>query len=178
MTLLGERSGRLQPTDFFRVLRDHEEGPPVDGRPGSRICAHRPENPIGQTTASWVSELVPGKPVHWVTGTAAPCTSLFKPVLFETSSPNHGPKPGPREDTASLWWRHEQLRRCLDKGGDDLRQAFAEERDTLEARFVEEMTNCRSVIDEEGRDEARRIVDVCWRDALAFEAKWYERFLP
>lgn len=174
MTLLGERRGRLQTVDFFRVLRDHEEGPPVDGRPVGRICAHRRENPIGQTTASWVAELVPGKAVHWVTGTAAPCTGLFKPVLFETGLPDHGPKPGAQEDKDSLWWRHEQLRRVLDGRDDDLR-AFAEERDALEARFLEGMGNCPADTGGGCRDEALRIVESCWKDALAFESRWYER---
>ena len=73
------------------------------------------ENPLGQTTASWVASLAPDKVVHWVTGTAAPCTGLFKPVLMETGLPSHGTQPGGEEDHTSLWWRHEQLRRRLDE---------------------------------------------------------------
>jgi secernin len=177
MKLLGERRGRLQPADFFGVLRDHEEAQAVDGRAGARICAHRRENPIGQTTGSWVADLTPNKVVHWVTGTAAPCTGLFKPLVFATGLPDHGPKPGAEEDTVSLWWRHEQLRRSLDECSDDLRCAFTEERNDLEARFVEEMKTCPTVTDEKDRDEIRRIVRACWRIALAFEARWYDRLL-
>jgi secernin len=173
--LLAAANGRLQPRDFFRILRDHLEGPAIDGRPGSRICAHRSENPIGQTTASWVADLSPGRCVHWLTGTAAPCTGLFKPMLLEVGLPDHGPKPGEREDPSTFWWRHEQLRRLLDESDGPLRESFIEERNRLEERFLEDMTACPAVSDEVTRNEAHRIVDRCWRDALNFESRWHER---
>lgn len=62
-----------------------------------------------QTTASWVADLQPGAAVHWVTATAAPCTSLFKPVTVDIPV-DMGPAPGGRMD-ASLWWRHEAVHR-------------------------------------------------------------------
>jgi hypothetical protein len=173
--LLAAASGRLQPRDFFQILRDHVEGPSIDGRPGSRICAHRSENPIGQTTASWVADLSPGRCVHWVTGTAAPCTGLFKPALLDVGLPDHGPKPGEQADTSTLWWRHEELRRLLEKSDGQLRDAFIDERNRLEERFLEDMARCPAVIDEITRSEARRIVHTCWRDALEFESTWHAR---
>jgi secernin len=175
MALLAERSGRLQPADFFRVLRDHEEGPVIEGRPRPRICAHQRDNPTGQTTAAWVADLSPRKPVHWVTGTAAPCESLFKPVLFELGLPAHGPKPGAVEDGHSLWWRHEQLRRGLNAGGEEVRRAFIEERDALEGKFLAAMAQCPALTDAKAREEARRIVEACWSEALAFETRWHAR---
>ena len=60
----------------------------------------------GQATASWVAELRPGSAAHWVTATAAPCTSLYKPVQV-TSPLDLGPEPSERYDPAALWWRHE-----------------------------------------------------------------------
>jgi len=58
-----------------------------------------------QTTASWVAELRPGSAAHWVTATAAPCTSLYKPV--QVSSPlDLGPEPSERYDPAALWWSY------------------------------------------------------------------------
>jgi secernin len=177
MHLLAAASGRLQPRNLFRILRDHEEGPSIDGRPGSRICAHRSENPIGQTTASWVADLAPRRIVHWVTGTAAPCTSLFKPVLLEIGMPSHGPKPGEQEDSSTLWWRHEQLRRSLDRADIALRDAFIEERHALEERFLDDVAHCPAISDRASRDEARRIVEACWQEADAFEGKWHGRLL-
>jgi secernin len=167
MHLLGESSGHLQARDFFRILRDHQEGPMVDGRPGSRICAHRAENPIGQTTASWVADLTPGRVVHWVTGTAAPCTGLFKPFVPRAGLPDHGPKPGEQEDGSSLWWRHEQLRRLLNASSDELRATFNAERDALEEQFLVDVAAGPA-----GSDE---VITTCWQRGMKFESTWHER---
>lgn len=174
-TLLGERNGYLQSADFFRILRDHKEGPPIDIYPGARICAHRRENPLGQTTGSWVASLGADRAVHWVTGTAAPCTGIFKPLILGAGLPVHGPKPGAKEDGASLWWRHEQLRRRLDEAEPNVRAAFTEERDALEAQFLEKMAQCPAGVGAECLDEVHRTAETCWRDALVFEFQWYTR---
>lgn len=174
MSLLGERSGQLQPADLFRILRDHQEGVPQPGRSPPRICAHARESPLGQTTASWVASIEPQRIVHWVTGTSAPCTGLFKPVLLEIGLPEHGPKPGQHEESTSLWWRHEQLRRALEENGPQTRRAYDEERDQIESRFVAEIVACPLVVDEDSRAEARRITEACWQEALAFERRWHQ----
>lgn len=174
MVLLGQRDGCLEVTDFFAVLRDHKEGPrPADRASGPRICAHTRENPLGQTTASWVAALMPGKRLHWVTGTAAPCTGLFKPVFLEAGLPEHGPPPGAEEDSQSLWWRHERLIRGMDKVQEVNRTAFLGERDALEVRFLERMNSCPAP--QEDLREARRAVEACWREALEFESTWLSR---
>jgi dipeptidase len=176
MELLGARSGRLAVTDFFSVLRDHKEGERAPGRSsGPRICAHTRENPLGQTTASWVASLEPSQRMHWVTGTAAPCTGLFKPVLLEAGLPAHGTPPAGEEDNTSLWWRHEKLTRYLDGSQEAVRHAFTGERDALEARFLDRMSTCPAASDPQGRDEARRLTESCWREGVAFENRWLDK---
>lgn len=165
--LLSERNGQLQLTDFFNVLRDHREGSPAPGRPaGPRICAHLRDYPLGQTTASWVSTLTPSKQLHWVTGTAAPCTGLYKPVEMTMGLPAHGSRPGAEPDNTSLWWRHERLRRYLDASDASLQRQFMSERDRLENSFL------RSVDAAESREDLRHVIAACWREALEFESRW------
>jgi hypothetical protein len=61
-----------------------------------------------------VAQLQPGDSTFWVTGTAAPCTSLFKPVWFAGDVlPDMGPPPQGHFNPASLWWFHEQFHRRL-----------------------------------------------------------------
>ncbi len=71
--------------------------------------------------------------MHWVTGTSAPCTSLFKPVLFETGLPPQGAAPTDRFDAAASWWRHEQLHRAMLADFGPSLAALEGERDALEA---------------------------------------------
>ena len=65
-----------------------------------------------QTTASWIAELRPDRFDHWVTATAAPCTSLFKPVRLDQPV-DLGPWPGDTFDARSYWWCHERLHRLV-----------------------------------------------------------------
>jgi dipeptidase len=128
------------PADLARLLRDHGAGSeaPRYRTLNGGLCA--PCVHAGgwiansQTTASWIAELRHGGARHWVTGTASPCASLFKPVRVGEPL-DLGPAPTDRADAASLWWRGERLaRRAL---SDPLRllPLFAKERDELEAAW-------------------------------------------
>ena len=86
-----------------------------------------------QTTGSWVADLRDGDR-HWVTGTAAPCTSLFKPVTVDVPR-DLGPFPGDTDD-ASLWWRHEHLHRRAMANPEVLFPRFTPERDRTELAWL------------------------------------------
>jgi hypothetical protein len=88
-----------------------------------------------QTTASWVSELSPAGQRHWVTATAGPCTSIFKPVRVGEPV-DLGPAPTDRFDARTLWWRHELLHRRCTMDPRHLFPLFAAERDDVEARWM------------------------------------------
>jgi secernin len=103
------------PRSLMAVLRDHggavPRWSPVNG------TLHAPCVHAGgwlassQTTSSMVSDLR-GDPLHWVTATSAPCTSIFKPARI--SEPvDLGPAPTNHFDPATLWWRHELLHRAV-----------------------------------------------------------------
>lgn len=166
--LLARHGNRLGPQDMMAILRDH--GGAGDWTPantlGRTICMHAAEGPRrSQSVASMVSELRPGRFVHWVTASSAPCASLFKPVLFETGLPDQGRALTDRYDPDAAWWRHERLHRGMLKDYPTGLGAIAAERDVLEAGFVAHL----DAAPEEGLAAA---VALCWREAAAAEARW------
>lgn len=84
-----------------------------------------------QTTNSWVSELGGSSPLHWATGTAAPCTGLFKPVAVDVPV-DLGDDPTEHAGASSLWWRHEVLHRRVMTDPAALLPRYRDERDRLE----------------------------------------------
>ena len=133
-----EASGRSarRVDDMVAALRDHGGDAPAYHLTNGALsapCAH----PGGlltatQTTASWVADLRAG--LHWVTGTSAPCTSVFKPVRVEPLPYAAPPGSTNRYDPAQPWWRHERLHRSWMRDPGRYARA-ADERDALEKEF-------------------------------------------
>ncbi len=130
--------------DLMLALADHGDG--VGAREGPRYsringgmkapCMHAGGMVTSsQTTASWVAELRPDGTAHWVTGTAAPCTAMFKPVTV-TGPLDLGPHPADRYDPATLWWRHEELHRAVMRDPEVAYLLFRPERDAVQARWL------------------------------------------
>jgi len=96
-----------------------------------------------QTTASWISRLSPRGDQHFVTATAAPCTSLFKPAqVHEPLSPEHLGQPvHGAADRDSLFWRHERLHRLVMKAPERLLPLYEAERDAIEQRWLAQPAN-------------------------------------
>ena len=127
------------PEELMTLLRNH--GP---GRSGPRYswlnggmaapCMHGGGMVANsQSTGSWVADLRDGDR-HWVTGTAAPCTGLFKPV---TVADPLDLRPFPTDhDDGSLWWRHEHLHRRAVTNPDALYPRFTAERDRTELAWL------------------------------------------
>jgi secernin len=172
--LLDHGAPRLTPRSMMAILRDHggdRAWSPADTK-GRTICMHAAQGPRrSQSVASMVSELRPGRTVHWVTGTSAPCTSLFKPVLFGVGWPPVGPAPNAWFDHDSLWWRHERLHRAMLHNFMPALQAIESERDMLEANFVDHI----DAAFDGGPEALRRAVAECWREAEAAEGRWLDR---
>jgi dipeptidase len=127
--------------NLMGTLRDH--GPDTKHPYYSRVngglsapCVHAAGLlAASQTTASWVADLRPGSCRHWVTGTASPCTSLFKPVRVDDPL-TLGPTPTDRNDGRSLWWRHEKFGRRVVANPAELMPLFQKERDEIEAAWL------------------------------------------
>lgn len=156
---LRTQTGKLKPTDLMALLRSHGSANapaayfPARGSNGD-ICMHYGEGLIrnGQTTGSLVAHLRPdGTATYWLTGTSAPCLSLFKPFYLDGSWPDWpkevaaalGPEPTGTFDPKSLWWHGEVLHRAVLADYPARAAAFVAERDTLEAELVAEEAEAR-----------------------------------
>jgi dipeptidase len=172
---LAAADGRLTPAAMMAILRDHGEAGedpawmPAD-TVGRTICMHAAASARrSQSVASMVSEFDGAASVHWVTGTSAPCLSLFKPVLFETGLPPQGPAPTDQYDGETLWWGHERLHRAALGDFAGALAAIAPERDRLEADFIARVADARKG----GEPVAMRtVIADCWREAAETETRW------
>lgn len=128
------------PGDLFAALRDHgQTGTPVWSRVNGSLgapCVHGGGLVTGsQTTASWVADLRHDR--HWVTGTSAPCLSIFKPVrVTEPVGGDPDAMPTNRFDPAYRWWRHEQVHRLALRNPALAAYVVGPERDAREASWL------------------------------------------
>ena len=180
--LLQASQGKLDVAAMIGVLRDHgaagESDPqwhPQDA-PLRTVCMHAADGErTGQTVNSMVSELQAGQAVHWVTGTAAPCLSIFKPVLPGVPLPAQGPRLKDKFDPAALWWRHEKLHRGMLADFSGHLAALHAERDALGKGFRARIAGV--LADGTVADRARTVA-ACWAEADAAEQRWATRLLP
>ena len=150
MARLNVLQGRLRVADFFAILRDHGNASPDSFCPDrgliqSQICNHAGWGPvrISQTTGSLVSRLVPDFSTHFITGTAAPCTSLFKPIWVDTPMVQDKLPAGEAFDSKSLFWEHEMLHRLVLKDYQKSMQFITPRRDKLEAALLKQALSAR-----------------------------------
>lgn len=170
--------GRITLSLMMSLLRDH--GPdsgvrwsPNRGLTGADICMHAGFGPvrISQSTGSMVSQATLDGQVHWLTGTSAPCTGVFKPIWIDAGLPDLGPAPRGEYDRAALWWRHEGLHRAVLKDYRRRIELYREEREAMEQGFV------GSVEDYKGRSLAERAAfsGRCFSVADEATSRWTER---
>jgi secernin len=175
---LTSRQGAITVADVIDALRDHGRERRPSWHPDTKqadltVCAHASFGPIRytQTTGSMVSHLRPDCPTHFVTGTAAPCTSIFKPVWLDTPLPNTGPAPTGIYDAATLFWRHEALHRATLRDYMTMIRLYSDERDALEDEFVVKALDlAKTPASERAAFSAK-----CFARAGDAEARWLAR---
>ncbi len=108
-----DKKGQISVLDVMNIFRSHDKKSfrPDKGTMAS-ICGHYNSQTIHQTTGSYVASLSKDFQTHWLTGTSAPCLSVFKPFFFENpKSLQTLQPPSISNDDQSLWWLHEKLHR-------------------------------------------------------------------
>ncbi len=171
--LLTRRQGRLTVADAMDFLRHHARDEEENWSPGGAlfgtdVCMHAGFGPvrINQSVGSMVSHLTAKGHTHWVTGTSAPCTSIFKPVWLDTGLPPVGPPPTGTFDETTLWWRHETLHRATLRDYGSRLPVYQAARDRLELQFRDAAT--QSADAEERAALSRR----CFEEAGMATDEW------
>jgi len=187
--LLEKAAPKITQADMMTILRDHGQGAGDGGefRPESgffmnKVCMHAANglSRNSQSTASMVSHLTGGINTHWVTGTAAPCTSVFKPFFFEAGeAPGGGGKSGETYSGDSAWWRHERLHRGVLRDYPTMIETYREERDRLEGSFIAEVEKAVGGASKKGggvgKDALGDLSRSCFERAGDAEEAWTKR---
>jgi dipeptidase len=173
--LLLSHQGEIDVPYAMHVLRDHgpeadENWQPGKGIVGAEVCMHASFGPVrgSQATGSMISHLASSGHTHWVTGTSAPCTSVFKPVWIDSGLPDFGPEPAGLYDAHTVWWRHENLHREILRDYAARIKVIKAERDHLEADFlarVEELAG-------EPFEARAAFTQNCFDEGEMNEARW------
>ena len=178
MDILEENLGEISVPTVTAALRDHGEGDGSGYRPDKGIteqtvCAHANFGPIrvAQTTGSLVAYLHPENPILFVTGTAAPCTSTFKPIWQDCPLPDMGPSPTGKFDSQSLFWKHERLHRTTFMDYSERLKVYKAERDRLETDFINEAFSVRDQPMETRADFSAQ----CFTKSEKAEEEWLEK---
>ena len=150
LTQLSQLSKDVGVGDIFKILRIHhgeeDKFSPDKGITGSDVCMHAGFGPIrgSQSTASMVVEITNGFPKVWVTGSSAPCLSLFLPVSISHPIALFENFPEKTYDGQSYWWQHELIHRRMINNYPLLKNEFQKERDLIEKQFIEQINEVTS----------------------------------
>jgi len=111
------------------------------------VCMHWGFGPfrVSQSVGSMISQLTSMQDTHWLTGTSAPCTGIFKPVWIDSGLPSMAGKPTNKYDSDSLWWRHEILHREVLRDYPNRIECYRRERDLFEEELWNNVKNSKSI---------------------------------
>jgi len=180
---LEDHKGSIDVPLMMKLLRSHNVGPnekswnPSKGGMGS-ICVHaRPVFVPTQTTGSYVGHLLPELQTHWFTGTAAPCTSIFKPVFFKSGLPDLGPPPKGICDIRSSWWLHERVHRKILEDYQTRIAIIQEDRRSFESKYLALVSQLQSDLSDfqpggDRESALRQLTERTFQEAESLETKW------
>lgn len=163
---------------MMKILRTHnsekgEKYSPGRGITGADVCMHAGWGPIrtSQSAGSMVSKISKNGAIHWLTGTAAPCTSLFKPVWLDSGIPEAIKTPGAEFDDSVMFWHHEKLHREILEDYPNKIVPVRLEQEQLEDEFLAVVAkNLNSSL-----DDRKKISQEIFTKANLVEEAWYKK---
>ena len=181
MGAMSTASGRIDVPYMINILRTHapDGGSGSNWQPqnnpifGMDVCMHSSYGIIrdSNSAGSLVVHLDKQYPTIFVTGTASPCTSLFKPVWMDAAMPHMGMPPSDEFHNDSLFWQHELLHRATIQDYEARMSTYYAERNAAEQGFVKGGLNLASTA---AKKRAKFSAD-CFAETATLEANWYER---
>lgn len=179
MHLLESARGTITPKSIMTMLRDHgkKAGPdytPAEGYFENSVCMHSGFGPIrtDQTTGSMVTHLTESNPTHWLTGTSAPCTGIFKPVWLDSGLPDIGQHPTGQYCLGTLWWQHERLHREVLQDYQHRMALCTSQLYSLEDDFLAKAPQAKELSSE----SRLSFSEECFRRSLELTQKWADTF--
>ncbi len=159
----------------FNALRSHHGSDtiPRNSLTDNTVCMHAGFGPIrlDQTTGSMVVDLSNEDMTIWITGTSAPCLSVFHPVRF--SDLNNDLCISSEDD----WWTNEIFHRNMLFCPEPLINTFRMERDALEAEFIQ-TTGRKTEIQGHNELQSRKMnFLITWREKSVMEKKVHGNIL-
>ena len=177
---LKSKKGKLTLTDMLSLLKKHNQTSKgkADWRPdygilGCDICMHAGYGPArgSQSVGSMISQIGGEKNLHWLTGTSAPCTGVFKPFWFDTALPAVIGEPKGEYDQDSLFWQHELLHREILKDYSSRIGIVKEDLEVLQHRILEEANKLGSASQKDREEFVRR----SFEDSVELDKKLCEK---
>ncbi|MHC1740879.1 MAG: C69 family dipeptidase [Anaerolineaceae bacterium] len=174
---LRANKGSLSVKDMMSILRNHHqpkngEYTPGRGLLGADVCMHAGWGPIrtSQTAGSMVSALKKKGTIHWLTGTAAACTSTFKPVWMDSGIPDSVLIPTANYDNKVMFWQHEVLHREILKDFANRIGVVTQARNMLEDQFLEETNSLMNALKARRSESSNQ----CFLKVEKVESEWLE----
>lgn len=148
-TMLEESKGRITVESMMDILRSHTtsfEEKPYQTASVSSVCMHAGGLVGDQTTGSLIAELAlaedgfnedANRDTYWITGSSAPCLSLFKPWWM--IRPDHLSFSEDETEAAIAYWeKQESVYRAVLEQRIDW-QKYQSERDLIEKALLDEV---------------------------------------
>jgi len=165
----GPKTGLEDVFETLRIHRVEENFRPDKGITGADLCMHSGFGPIrvSQTTGSMVVEQDDNGLVVWVTGSSAPCLSIFKPMSLSQEFNYFGQPPELECDNQSYWWQQEIIHRKILQNYPALSHDYIQGLKDLEKVFISRMRDFKGQIE---------LIADCFDDAFILQKKWINIF--
>ncbi len=186
-SFLLKNKGKITSSDIMSALRQHNITPKEEKNwsaskaKAKSPCQHHTSLMVpDQTVGTHIAHLKKNIQIHWVTGSSAPCTSIFKPIFLPKPGMIKEMKPGNEVyDPESLWWHHEKLHRLVLQDYQKRLEVYREERDELEEKYHKQVNalllNLSATSSEQDIQKMKSITNNAFEESRKKAEEWINK---